>query len=375
MTSVSACLIARDEAAHLPGCLQSLAGRVDEIVLVDTGSSDGTQDIAAGFGCRIVQHPWQDDFSAPRNAGLDQARCDWILYIDADERLSGADDQPIGHVIEPEGHAGLRVRFHARPGMTPYGELRLFRKDPRIRFAGAMHETVLPALDRVCAQDGAAIGDAYAITIRHLGYEGDQARKHVRNLPLLQKAISQAPERVYLRYHLGQTLRAVGRLMEAESEFRLGLDLAGRDEASAQARVEGSLCAQALSAMLFERQQSAEALAICLRGLHRFPANQALLWTKARLLVALRRPQEAILILERDLDQDPATFFDPAIGYEKKLFAVDRWALLGSAKFRLADYEGAAQAFETAARHAEDPTEFVAKAALARARHAAVTPR
>lgn len=375
MASVSACLIVRDEEAHLPGCLQSLAGRVDEIVLVDTGSSDGTRDIAARFGCRIVHHPWQADFSAPRNAGLDQARCDWILYIDADERLTCAGDRPIGHVIEPEGYAGLRVKFRARPEMTPYGELRLFRNDPRIRFAGAMHETVLPALERVCHQDGGAIGDAYAITISHLGYEGDQARKHARNLPLLEKAISQALERVYLRCHLGETLRAVGRLIEAESELRLGLDLACRDEASAQVRVEGSLCAQILSAMLFERKQTAEALAICLRGLHLYPANYALLWTKARLLVALGRAQEAILILQRDLDRDPATFFDPAIGFEKKLFAVDRWALMGSARFRLADYEGAAQAFETAARYAADTTEFAAKAALARARHAAVTPR
>jgi glycosyltransferase involved in cell wall biosynthesis len=78
----------RDEEKFLGGCLETLVGRVDEIVIADTGSADRSRSIARAFGARIVDYPWTGDFSAARNAALDAVSADWILYIDADERLS-----------------------------------------------------------------------------------------------------------------------------------------------------------------------------------------------------------------------------------------------------------------------------------------------
>src|SRR3984957_12225351 len=80
-------MIVRNEEHHLPDCLESIRHIVDEIVLVDTGSTDDTVAIARSFGARVEIHPWQQDFATPRNVGLDLARGRWILYIDADERL------------------------------------------------------------------------------------------------------------------------------------------------------------------------------------------------------------------------------------------------------------------------------------------------
>jgi glycosyltransferase involved in cell wall biosynthesis len=85
---ISACLIVKDEERHLDRCLSSLQGIVDEIVVVDTGSTDGTLEIAQSHGAVIGSFDWCDDFSAARNASLDLATGDWVLWIDADEALT-----------------------------------------------------------------------------------------------------------------------------------------------------------------------------------------------------------------------------------------------------------------------------------------------
>ena len=80
-------MIVRDEESRLPACLESIRPAVDEIVIVDTGSTDRTVEIARSFGARVEVHPWQGDFSQARNIALELACGTWILYIDADERL------------------------------------------------------------------------------------------------------------------------------------------------------------------------------------------------------------------------------------------------------------------------------------------------
>src|SRR5438552_2548557 len=127
---LTAAMIARDEERHLPACLASLADVVDEVVLVDTGSVDRTVEIARAHGATVLHHSWSDDFSAPRNLGLDNARGRWILYIDADERL-----RPVARSGALVGERGRRRRVRRshrseararrercrapRPGATP----------------------------------------------------------------------------------------------------------------------------------------------------------------------------------------------------------------------------------------------------------------
>ncbi|MGB1718102.1 MAG: glycosyltransferase family 2 protein, partial [Candidatus Latescibacterota bacterium] len=88
---ISLCVIARDEATFLDGCLASVSGLVDEIVVVDTGSVDHTQAVARQHGARVFEMAWEDDFSRPRNHALEQAKGEWILVLDCDETLSPAD--------------------------------------------------------------------------------------------------------------------------------------------------------------------------------------------------------------------------------------------------------------------------------------------
>jgi glycosyltransferase involved in cell wall biosynthesis len=108
MTSVAAAMIVRDEAHFLPGCLKSLQGKVDEIVVVDTGSRDATPCIAEDAGARVFHSDWIGDFAAARNRGLEQVSTDWVLYIDADERLRTPSDRPLTSGKAVERPVGLR---------------------------------------------------------------------------------------------------------------------------------------------------------------------------------------------------------------------------------------------------------------------------
>src|SRR5580765_6023272 len=85
--SVSLCMIVKNEEANLPSCLAPAADLVQQIVIVDTGSSDRTKEVAAGFGATVADFPWVDDFAAARNAGLPHATGDWIFWLDADDRI------------------------------------------------------------------------------------------------------------------------------------------------------------------------------------------------------------------------------------------------------------------------------------------------
>src|SRR5437016_3598694 len=195
-------MIARDEERHLADCLASLEGVVDEVVLVDTGSTDATVAMAKSFGARVLHHPWAGDFSAPRNVALDAATGRWILYIDADERLESGGRQTLKDMLEEAEEVAFRIGLRPYVGWTPYLEFRLWRNDPRIRFRGVIHEKVIYAIEEVAAADDRVIGDC-SLVLDHVGYEGDQTHKHERNLPLLRAQLEVEPDNIFNWTHLG----------------------------------------------------------------------------------------------------------------------------------------------------------------------------
>ena len=165
----------RDEEKFLGGCLASLRGVMDEIVVVDTGSTDRTKEIAHAHGVEVFDFLWCDDFSAARNFALDRAHGEWILYIDADERIRRYDRSALERELSDESLVACTVRFHQKTGYTAYPEYRLFRHDDRLRFEGVMHETMLPSVMRVAEEEERRIGSSL-LTIDHLGYDGDQTQ-------------------------------------------------------------------------------------------------------------------------------------------------------------------------------------------------------
>lgn len=175
------CVIARDEAALLPGLLASTAGVVDGVVVMDTGSVDDTPQIAAAAGARVGVHAWADDFAAARNAALAMSTADWVLVLDADERLTAQGGATLRQAIAQGGfdqgllplHNAARVdapEADVLSGAARKGEptllARLFRRTPDLAWQGAIHERVTPSWPAGSARRGRTIH----APIIHLGY-------------------------------------------------------------------------------------------------------------------------------------------------------------------------------------------------------------
>jgi tetratricopeptide (TPR) repeat protein len=351
--TVAAAMIVRNEQDFLPGCLESLQGRVDDIIVVDTGSTDNSIDIATRFGVRLLHHAWEQDFSAARNVALDAVSCDWVLYIDADERLSLPEGGVLGDYIDPGSIAGF-VRFRPKTGYTRYREWRLFRSAPGIRFAGRIHETIVPSIREASAREGLPIVQT-TVEINHLGYDGDQSHKHGRNLPLLQSALRVNPERVYYWYHLSQTLDALGRREEAVAAALEGLAQAERTDSEDQLG-GASLVHQFLARV--EIEQGADPLPRIEKALDRLPEDHALWFLRARALLDRGRPLETLEITQKLLATDPDSLSDGLLAFDRGIFADKACELAALASLRLGRRAEAAAHFAMASRLVPDDMSY-----------------
>lgn len=185
--SLSACLIVRDEERFLDRCLASLRGHVDEICVLDTGSSDRSVEIARSHGAIVGFRAWDDDFSAARNASLDLASGEWILQIDADEELASPAPGAWSVLRDPAAHCALvELDLRGDGGRSERTwQPRLFRRDPRLRYRRPLHETVLDGL----AEAGLAPPRPVPLLLIHHGYLGEVVAsrgKIERNLRILR---------------------------------------------------------------------------------------------------------------------------------------------------------------------------------------------
>lgn len=363
---LSAALIVRDEEHHLPACLASLAGVVDEVIVVDTGSQDGSVEIAADFGARVFEFPWCADFSAARNHGLDRARGRWILYIDADERLEAVERAAVERLLDGDDGV-VAYRLWLRPGTltTAYREYRLWRNDPRIRFAGVIHEKVHGALMRVAYADGQRIADC-ELRLAHVGYDGDQGAKHLRNLPLLEAQLEHDPGDIYNWHHLGLITVALGDDARGERAYRRALDLALAHDPP---EMRGRLAYSSLLALLLARGEDTRELAE--QAVHHYPQDWALVWHRAQAYSCAGDWQAALADLDRLVAVDPDEIADHA-AYERSIFGAQAHAARGLSLFKLGRYDEAESAYATAEREQPGSEELRVKRQLAAARaHAA----
>jgi hypothetical protein len=344
MISVAAAMIVRDEERFLPGSLFSLQGKVDEVVIVDTGSVDDTLSIARTFGVRIFHFEWNDDFAAARNRGLEEVTADWVLYIDADERLHTPGDRPIAEFLDPDAIAAF-VRFKPRLNYTSYREPRLFRRDSRLRFSGRIHESILPAIERISGREQLAITRT-AVGLDHLGYEGDQTRKAARNIPLLRQAIEDDPSRVYYWYHLAESLAAINLVDEALSAASQGLQAAG-GHPSEKERANASMIYQFLARIHLERGQNP--LPFVSKGLAAVPNDHALRFIEARARLDVGEFETALQIAKSLLAVDAEALSGGLLAFDRRIFGEFAEDLAGIAAFRLGLFTEAVRHFSSAA--------------------------
>ena len=229
--TLSLCMIVKNEEKNLTRCLKSVQGLVDEIVIVDTGSTDDTLEIANQFKVNLYQTAWSGDFAFARNTSLDYASGQWILVLDADEELDAAAQSQLKEILSNTQAAGLRLcqrNLLSPDDLVRHQDIRIirvFRNNPKIRFEGMIHESVLDSIARM----GGLIQNTDLI-INHSGYthssvQGNSSRGE-RNLDLLINMLAGDPEDAYIHYQLGITYKQL--LMPQEARYHLtklfGLD-------------------------------------------------------------------------------------------------------------------------------------------------------
>lgn len=187
--TLSLCMIVKNEQAGLGACLNAAKSMVDEIIVVDTGSTDRTRDVARIFGARTVEFPWCRDFAAARNVSLEHARGRWILILDADETIAAQDQEKIRNLVAQHHdrpaafsittrnytHRANAVGWHSNDGRYagyesgmgwfPSKKIRLFPRHETHRFRYPVHEMVEPAL----REAGLPMVDC-AIPVHHYGH-------------------------------------------------------------------------------------------------------------------------------------------------------------------------------------------------------------
>lgn len=350
---LSVCLIVRDEAEDLPRCLASVQGVAGEIIVVDTGSTDGTPDVAAALGARVFHLPWPGSFAAARNHALDQATGEWVLVLDADEELHPEDRDKVPPLLAArnvEGYLNTQVNF---VGDRPGGEvelgfaLRLFRNRPDRRYRGAIHERVDVPAGRLRTAP---------LRILHYGYLASrvQARgKRQRNLALVQAMAAEAPDDPLVRFYLASEYLALGRWTEAIQELR-----AARDPALAQGFLFASKLVKGLVHALVQVGDPEGALAELALGLRHFPAFTDLVFLQGVAYRLLGRLPEAVGCFHQCLAMGPAAApphlgVDPAMGGWRAHQALgDLYERLGDPDQAARHYGWAWEAGREPARHA-----------------------
>jgi tetratricopeptide (TPR) repeat protein len=216
---VSLCMIVKNEEGNIAACLESVRDLMDEIIVVDTGSSDATKSIAAGLGAKVFDFPWVDSFAAARNESLRHATREWVFWMDADDRLDEENRAKLRALCSqlPQANVAYVIKCLCLPDRqtgtaTVVDHVRLFRNDSRIRWKYRVHEQILIAV----RESGAEVRWS-DVVIHHTGYQDPKNRlpKLQRYLRLLQLDNSEHPHDAFTLFNLGWTLSELGKPGEA----------------------------------------------------------------------------------------------------------------------------------------------------------------
>lgn len=307
---LSVCMIVRDEEQMLPQCLAAVVGAVDEIVIVDTGSTDATIEIARSFGARVIEREWTGSFAEARNVSFDMATGDWLMYLDADEVLVRDDRELLRSLT---GRAWREAFYFAQTsytgdredgGAVAHDVLRMFRNREEYRFEGRLHEQVAHRLPGYLPERIEASG----VRIEHYGYLGvvrEARHKSERNIELLRMQQAEGPSSAFLHFNLGCEYTAAGDRPSALIEFERAwstLEVAADKDSYKFAPALMSRLVKTLRVC----GRPSQAIARASQGLELFPGFTDLVLEQAHAAIALDRQDQAIELLERCIEMGEA---------------------------------------------------------------------
>jgi GT2 family glycosyltransferase/tetratricopeptide (TPR) repeat protein len=288
---VSLCMIVRNEERVLGDCLASVAGVFRQVIVVDTGSTDRTREIALEHGAELYEFPWTESFAEARNESLKYATGRWVMWMDADDTLPSSSAEAIlrAAIHAPEEVVGfvIPVRFTdgGVAGGTQVDHVKLFRRVPGLSFEGRIHEQVLQSL-----RPHGEIARLEGAVVLHSGYDTSdegQARKRARDARLLELDLAERPNHPFVLFNLGMTAHYNGEHAAAVDWLRRSVDAAGPGES----HVRKAYALMGVS--LREQGRAKDALAVFDEGLDAVGPDPELHFQAALVLTSQGRLAEA----------------------------------------------------------------------------------
>lgn len=296
---LSVCMIVKDEEENLALALSSVVDLADEIIVVDTGSSDGSVPLADYFGATVYSYPWEGDFSLARNQGLDKAKGEWVLVLDADEVLEEGDqllrllrqtsEQVVAYFLTIENCYDQSGFIESSFDTV----LRVFRNRKEFRFSGKIHEQIAPAIIEYSPKEIISLMEGPQL--KHSGYLKSQVEKKDklgRNLGMLREALKENPSDRLIRYHYGVELYRNQKFKEALEIFKEvgeGLDTKV---------IYGPKLMRYIVMSLYSLNNKSEALKYCNMGLGYYPDYPDLYYLKGLIAYQDRDIVEALKSFE-----------------------------------------------------------------------------
>ncbi len=279
----------------LGACLESVAAIADQLVVLDTGSTDRTVEIAESFAAEIHYFDWCEDFSAARNESIKYATGDWILWLDADERLPETSIPALKKLLKVEFKPviyRLRIKNLQEDGInfTLSDAHRLFTNHRGLRFSGRIHEQISPSAKKIAASERTCL-----VMLDHLGYSFsgiDKTRKQDRNRKMLENELLKNPANAYNHYTLAHNYKLDNKLDAAAKHYLKALEL-DQFESAMQASLMNSY-----ADTLLDLGRLAEALPFIERSLDLHKNQNAAYFLKYRVAELEHRSQDAIQALE-----------------------------------------------------------------------------
>lgn len=284
-------MIVRDEEAFIADALDSVDAIMDEVVICDTGSTDHTPDLALRYGVTMIHDTWRKDFSYHRNRAIEASRCDWILWIDADDRV----EETSLHQLEqlwrtgkPQGATFCVVNEREDETPVEFLQVRLFPRRDDVRFQQRIHEQIMYSLSGA----GIPFSKRPDIRIRHLGYRdaATQRSKAARNKPLILTELTRNPGDPTLWLSLADCLATLDEIDEAMLAYS---EVIGNPEAWG---INSDVYVQAhinLARLFLKREEPRQAKRYLYRTLYLDPQRAEAFLALARLLLSEGDEQHA----------------------------------------------------------------------------------
>ncbi len=283
---LSLCMIARDNERTIAAALEGIRPHVDEMIVVDTGSTDRTAEIAAGIGARVFHFPWCDDFSAARNESIRHALGQWVFWMDTDDIIDADNARKIPELVSreiPPTVLGFLMKVRCPSvgengdgGFVEVDQVKLFRNLPHLRFELRIHEQILMSIRR--AGGTTAWTDIFVVHANADTSPEGRAKKLERDLRILQLDHQEHPDHPFVLFNMGMTYAEAGRHEEAIGFLWQSIGRSGDDDSHLR---------KAFAFLVSNYRHVGRHLTAwetCLKGLKQFPDDPELRFRQATML-------------------------------------------------------------------------------------------